>query len=118
MFYCTKELFTYMKEKGRRVLSVEVASSDHSDFEVTELFLRLVKDEFAEYLKAKKRYRAKPLYLLPDGSPGPTGPAPDPADPVGQVLLPPYRLEIDEEVVFDRKRVWLFSKLVMDGIRL
>ena len=98
-----------MKRKHRRVLSVEVASSNHSDFEVTEIFLRLVKDDFAEYLKEKKRYRSRELYLQDA--------APDHA-PVGEVLLPPYKLEIAEDVVFGLKKVLFFDKLTVDGIHL
>ena len=130
-FYCTNELGEYMKEKGKHVLSVEVASSDRSDFEVTELYLRLVKDDFAEYLKEKKRYRARPLFLEEAAAPGEYAPtdAPGsdadrfsgpktPLEPVGEVLLPPYRLEIGETVTFGLKKVWLFRKLTMEGIRL
>ena len=105
MFYCTEELHEYMKKKRRRVLSVEVASSNSSDFEVTELYLRLVKDDFAEYLKEKKRYRGRPLYVRG-------------TEPAGEVLLPPYKLEIDEDVVFGLKKVLFFDRITMDGIRL
>ena len=109
MFYCTEELLEHMTKKRRRVLSVEVASSNHSDFEVTEIFLRMVKDDFAQYLQEKKRYRARPLYLR--------GADPDNA-PAGEVLLPPYKLEISEDVVFGLKKVLFFDKITMEGISL
>ncbi len=99
-----------MKKKGRRVLSVEVASSDHSDFEVTELYLRLVKDDFAEYLKEKKRYRGRPLFVQ-DGTA-------EEASADFEVLLPPYKLEISDTVVFGLKRILFFDKITMDGIEL
>ena len=37
-FVYTPELIEYMRAKGREYLVVEVVSSDHSDFEVTELY--------------------------------------------------------------------------------
>ena len=117
MFYCTEELHYYMKKKRRRVLSVEVASSDRSDVEVTEIFLRLVKDDFAEYLKEKKRYRSRELYLREPGAGAHPGNASEPI-PVGEVLLPPYKLEIAEDVVFGLKKILFFDKMTVDGVRL
>ena len=99
-FVCTDELREYMQRKHRTVISVEVASSSASDFEVTELFLRLTTEEFASYLIDKKRYRRFPL----EGG--------------GSVLLPPYHLEYDETVTFRREKKWLFHHLVIDGIHL
>ena len=91
---------SYMNRKKKNTISVEVAESNSSDFEVTELYLRLVSDQFREYLVSKKRYRVFPL----EGG--------------GNVLLPPYRLEYDEVVIFDIRKVWIFSRMVMQGIRL
>lgn len=92
-------LCAYLEEKKARNLSIEVASSDHSDFEVTELFVRLVKDEFADYLVEKKRYRSFPA-------------------PVGRLLLPPYRLEISSEIRADVKKVFLFHRITFTGVSL
>ena len=97
-FVCTDELRRYMDRKGRRVISVEVAQSNASDFEVSELFLRLVTDDFARYLKDKKRYRGFPL----EGG--------------GEVLMPPYRLETEETVTFGREKKWIFPVLTIKGI--
>ena len=95
-----------MREKKKENLVVEVASSNASDFEVTELYLRLAGDSHARYLKEKKRYRSFPL-LEEEGE-----------NPAGEVLLPPYRLQIEDTVRFDRKKYFLFHKIVMEGIRL
>ena len=95
----TPELLAYMKRKGKMNISVEVAGSDHSDFEITELYLRLVTDDFAAYLTKKKRYRS----VRTDH---------------GQVLFPPYRLFCDQRVVFSLKKIWIFHELCQEGIRL
>ena len=50
------ELLELLRSKKKRNISIEVASSDHSDIEVTEIFLRYVTDEFADYLVQKKKY--------------------------------------------------------------
>ena len=98
-FYYTEELLEYMRKKGKKNISVEVASSDRSDFEVTELYYRFVKDDFALYLRDKQRYVLKETE-------------------VGYVLLPPYRLHYEEKVTFGLKRFWIFRSLTAEGIRL
>ena len=98
-FRITPALFEYMKKKRKMNISVEVASSDHSDFEVTEIYLRLVSDRFAEYLTGKKRYVAK-------------------QSEAGLILLPPYRLDYDNVITFSLKKVLFFHILKQEGIRL
>ena len=100
VFVCTESMRSYMEEKKKNNISVEVAESNSSDFEVTELYLRLVSDDFRDYLVSKKRYR---VFQLEGG---------------GNVLLPPYRLEYDDVVTFDIKKLWLFKRMIMHGIRL
>ena len=93
------ELPEQMQKKGRKNISIEVASSDHSDIEVTEIFLRYVTDEFADYLVQKKKYKSV-------------------RTEVGQILLPPYRLDYDETVRFYLKKMWIFRKLEVEGVHL
>lgn len=95
----TSELLSYMKKKGKMNISVEVASSDHSDFEITELYLRLVTDDFARYLIQKKRYRGIRTCE-------------------GLVLFPPYRLFTDDKVTFYLRKLWIFRSVRQEGIRL
>ena len=99
-FVFTPGLRAWLDKKGKNVISVEVAESNSSDLEVTELFYRVVKEDFAAYLIDKKRYREFPV----EGG--------------GRVLLPPYHLEIDERVEFDVKKSWIFTRIVQTGIRL
>ena len=96
----TPALKDYLKDRKKKIISVEIASSDHSDFEVTEIFLRLVSEDFADYLIKKKNYRPR---KSEDGH---------------TVLLPSYRLEYDDTIVFDLKTHWIFKRITYTGIRL
>ena len=58
-FVVTPELAEHMKKKKKTGIAVKIATSDHSDFDVTELFLQLVNDDFADYLKEKYNYRER-----------------------------------------------------------
>ena len=97
-FSCTPALREHMKKKGRSTIVVEVVSSN-SDFEITELYIHLVKPSQAEEFLNRKGYRRAEL----DG---------------GEVLLPPYRLVYDDEVVFDLRKLWIFHSIHTEGIRL
>ncbi len=92
-------LLSYMERKGMRTIAVEVMSSSNSDFEVTELYIHLIRDRQAEYFKEKKRFRAV-------------------KSDVGEVLLPPYRLEYDDVIRFSLKKVWIFHSIKQTGISL
>lgn len=98
-FYYTEDLLEFMKKKGRKNIAVEVASSDRSDFEVTELYCRFVKDDYALYLRDRQRYVLKETE-------------------VGYVLLPPYRLHYEEKVTFGLKSFWIFHSITITGVEL
>lgn len=90
-------LIERMKKKNMRNIVVEVASSNTSDFEVSEIFLRLCRDEHADYLVEKKRYRRENCDDF-------------------CVILPPYRLEYQQNVRFYIKKWWIFTHLAYEGI--
>ena len=89
----------YMAKKGMSTIAVEVVSAQHSDIEVTELYVHLISDKQAAYFKEKKRFR--PV-----------------AGELGEVLLPPYHLEYDETLSFSLKKIWIFHSIKYTGIRL
>ncbi len=97
-FHYTSDLLAYMAEKGRSDIAVEVAATNHSDIDVTEIYIRLVSRKMLQELR-KKNYR------IIETS-------------VGKVALPPYRLHYDETVTFGLKRFLFFRSLTYDGIRL
>ena len=98
-FSCTPALRGYMEKKGLDTLVVEVVSSS-SDFEITELYIHLIRPRQAEDFR-RRRYRSAPL-----------------EDGPGMVLLPPYRLEYDDSVVFDLRKFWVFHGIRAAGVRL
>ena len=96
----TPEMLAYMKKKNKYNISVEVASSEHSDFDVTELYIRLVTDPFADrMLELKKCHEIR--------------------TETGRVLLPNYRLQYADVITFDRKKVfWKICRTEAAGISL
>ena len=94
----TTELLEYMAEKGRNDIAVEVAATNHSDIEVTEIYVRLVSRKMLQQLRRKN-------YRIVETS-------------IGKVALPPYRLHYSDVVTFGLKRHWLFRTITYDGIRL
>lgn len=83
---------------------MEVATTDTSDFDVTEIFIRTCDGKHREYLVEKKKYREVEI----------KGIQPDEA----VVLLPNYRLEVEEEIDFDLKKILFINKITYKGIKL
>ena len=98
-FVYEPELLSYMEAKQLKNICVEVAASNHSDFEVTEIYIRLVPDRAADDLTGKRHYQCRRTQ-------------------VGRVLLPPYRLQYDDVVTFGLKKYWIFRKYTFKGIHL
>ena len=88
-----------MQKKSMTTIAVEVMSSTNSDFEVTELYVHLIKDSQVQYFKDKKHFRGVKTEH-------------------GEVLLPPYRLEYDDVITFGLKKLWIFHSIRCSGIRL
>ena len=92
------ELLEYMAEKGRNDLAVEVAATNHSDIDVTEIYVRLVSRKMLQELR-KRNYRIVETSI-------------------GKVALPPYRLHYSPVVTFGLKRRLLFTEITYKGIHL
>ena len=95
----TPELEAYMKDSGKRNIIVEVASSDSSDIEYSELHIHFVSDKQAELFVRRKGFHRYETNL-------------------GTVLLPNYRLEIAPVVTFKLKKVLFIKMVTCDGIKL
>ena len=95
----SSELQEFMRKKGYWSISVEVASSTRSDFEVTEIFCRYVRESYADYLLEKKGYRGVMTEM-------------------GRVLFPPYHLMYSDKIKFYLKKTWIFRQLSVEGISL
>ena len=78
---------------------ISVAKSDASDFEVTEIFLRLAADKELPYLIEKKGFRQV-------------------STKIGKVLFPPYRLHISDKISLGVRNYILFHNMTVDGIVL
>lgn len=88
-----------MIAKNKKNIIVEVVTSDSSDFEVTELYVHFASDKDCKFFKEKKRFIAKE-----------TG--------IGELLLPPYKLEYEKTLRFYLKRFLIFPYIGYEGVRL
>lgn len=98
-FVYEPELQEYMRKKGKKIIAVEVVTSNCSDFEVTELHVRFLDDKQAQYFKEKKHFRGH-------------------VTEYGEVLLPPYRMEYDSTVTFGLKSFLFVKYITHQGIKL
>lgn len=90
-FQYEPKLLEFMQKKGQTTILVELVEVN-SDIDVTELHVRLIDDKMREVFLTKKGYRRF-------------------ASEVGDVLLPPYPLTMEETVTFGLKS-FLFIKYV------
>lgn len=98
-FVFEPELLALMEKKNKKNILVEVISSDSSDFDLTELYVRLVSDRLARVYLEDRGFREMKTEK-------------------GSVLLPKYRLEYAETVTFGIKKRGPFKKVVQTGIAL
>lgn len=96
---CTDQLKEYMNATGKKIIIVEVAKSDGSDFEVAELHIHFTSESQAKLFEQKQHYHRRELDW-------------------GTVLLPNYRLEYADIVTFDIKKVLFLHLIKQTGIKL
>ena len=94
-----EKLKSYMLLKNKKDIIVEVITSDSSDFEVTELHTHFVNEKQKEFFKIKKKFYSKETEL-------------------GELLLPPYKLEFDNVITFDLKTFLFIKYIKQEGIKL
>ena len=98
-FVIDEALKAHMEHTGKRNVVVEVVTAETSDIEITELHVYLTDDKQAKILKERKRYRGQEI----DG---------------GEVLLPPFPLQYEEEVRFWLKKAWIFKMVGYAGVKV
>ena len=98
-FIYEPELLEYMKSKDRYDMIVELVSIDHSDIEMTDLHVFLANERQLKLFKEEKKYKSI-------------------RTSVGEVLMPVYKFDVDEKIVFGLKSTWIFKTLTYKGIRI
>ena len=92
-------LKAHMQQSGKTNIVVEMVTAETSDIEISELHVHLVNDRQAAFFKEKKRYRAYEI----EG---------------GQVLLPRFPLECQENIRFWLKSFLIFKTVGYEGIKI
>ena len=95
----TPELLEYMRKKNNHTILVELVEINNTDLEVTDLHVYLPHSRQKEKFLQEKRYRTI-------------------TTEVGDVLLPPYPLQIEEDVTFGLKKFLCFTSLSHTGIKI
>ena len=95
----TPELLEYMDKKNNHTILVELVEINNTDVEVVDLHIYLPHPNQKEKFLKEKRYRTV-------------------TTEVGEVLLPPYPLQIEEEVMFSLKKWWIFCSVKCSGIKM
>ena len=98
-FVLSDALKDYMLQKNKRNIIVEVAQSDGSDFEITELHTHFVSDKQADLFIKRQGFHSYDTEF-------------------GKVLLPNYRLDYDDIISFDLRRFLFVNTIKVTGISL
>ncbi len=89
-----------MRMHNKECILVDIASSNTSDFDVTELYLRFISDKHADRLLGEgKGYRAENA-------------------PVGRVIFPPYHMHIAETVRLSLGSFLFIKWIRQEGLKL
>lgn len=98
-FVYDEALKEYMQNTGKCNIIVELVLCENSDIEIAELHVFAADDKRANFFKEEKRYRSYPTE-------------------VGEVLLPRFPLELEEQVNFWLKSFWCFKSVGYQGIKI
>ena len=97
-FVYEEELKEYMHQKNKKNIIVEVVTINNSEIEISELHVHFADERQTEIFKNKHRYRGVRTQM-------------------GEVLLPHYKLNYDETIVFGLKKFLCFRGISYKGIR-
>ncbi len=95
----TPELVAYMEKKKNHTILVELVEINNTDVEVVELHVYMPHRNQRKKFIEDKKYRIV-------------------TTEVGEVLLPPYPLELADEVIFGLKKLWIFHSVSYQGIKV
>ena len=95
----TPELLEYMDKKKNHTILVELVEINNTDLEVIDLHVYLPHKNQREKFITEKKYRVI-------------------TTEVGEVLLPRYPLQMDEEITFGLKKFWIFHSLSYSGVKV
>ena len=99
VFAYSPDLRAYMEKTGKKSILVEMVEINNSDLEVSELHVRFADRRTREIFTGKKRYRAVETEL-------------------GEVLLPPFPLQLEETVTFSLRSVLGIKSIKYAGIKI
>ena len=95
----TPELLEFMQKKNNHTILVELVEINNTDLEVIDLHVYLPHKNQREKFLTEKKYRVV-------------------TTEVGEVLLPPYPLQLAEEITFGLKKFWIFTSMTYTGIKI
>ena len=98
-FLYTPQLREYMSKRSRTTVLVELVEINHTDLDVTEFHVRLADEKTKEHFLTQKRYRRAETE-------------------VGDVLLPPLPLKMEDTVTFGLKSFLGIKFLTCQGIKV
>ncbi len=96
-FIYEEDLKAYMLETGKKNIVVEVVMINNSEIEINELHVHFIDERQTEIFKTKHRYYG----IQTD---------------MGEVLLPRYKLNYENEIVFGLKKFLCFKSISYKGI--
>lgn len=98
-FEYTDRLVEFMAKKKKKNIIIEVVVCNNSEIEIADLHVYLIDDKRARYFKEKEGYGFVKT-------------------PVGEVLIPKFKLKYDEVIYFDLKSILFFSMVSYRGVVL
>ena len=97
-FIYQQSLIDYMKKHNKSTIVVEMVEINNSDFEISEFHIRFVDKRMRDQFVDKNGYRVITTEH-------------------GEILLPRFPLDMDENVTFGLKKMLFFNHITCEGIK-